>query len=66
MKMFTLAVYVPPANTDYCRNDILELFYGELESFSRSHKYVFLLGDFNSRTAELSITDGDILQQLGV
>ena len=63
------ATYIPPANTDYCRNDILERFCGELESFSRSHKYVFLLGDFNARTAELSdltITDDDILQQLGV
>ena len=63
------AVYVPPANTDYCRNDILEMFYNELETFSRSHRYVCIHGDFNARSAELSditITDDDILKQLGI
>lgn len=63
------AVYVPPANTDYCCNDLLEPLFNELENFSRSHKYVCINGDFNARIAELSditITDDDILKQLGV
>ena len=43
------------------------MFYDELETFSRLHKYVCLLGDFNARTSCLSdITTVDILQQIGV
>ena len=63
------AVYVPPAYTDYSKTDILEQFYQESELFTRSHKYVYLLGDFNTRTSALSditTTDDEILRQIGV
>ena len=48
-------VYVPPAYTDYSQTDILEQFYQESESFTRSYKYVYLLRDFNARTSALSV-----------
>ena len=45
------------------------MFYDELETFSRLHKYVCLLGDFNARTSclsDITTVDDDILQQIGV
>lgn len=62
-------VYVPPAYTDYSQNDILDLFYQEIENNSRLHKHVFVLGDFNARTSDLAdvtITDDAIFEQIGV
>ena len=62
-------VYIPPAYTDYNQSDILEQFYQESESFTRSCKYVYLLRDFNARTSALSditTTDDEILRQIGV
>ena len=65
------AVNVPPANTDYCRNDILDLFYNELDFFS-DHTNKFVHGDFNAHTTEFAkktkttktITDKGILKKL--
>ena len=36
------AVNVPPANTDYCRNDILDLFYNELDFFQITLTSLFM------------------------
>lgn len=63
------AIYIPPAYTGYSQADILDLFYQEVESFSRAHKYVLLQGDFNARTAvlpDVTLVDENILEQIGV
>ena len=63
------AVYLPPINSNYCQDRILNMFNDELETFSRSHKYVTLLGDFNARTGSLTditIPDDEMLHQIGV
>ena len=63
------AVYLPPINSNYCQDRILDMFYDELETFSRSHKYVTLIGDFNARTGSLTditIPDDEMLHQIGV
>ena len=63
MKMFTLW------QSKMYHQQILEMFYNELETFFRSHRYVCIHGDFNAHSADLSditITDDDILKQLGL
>ena len=52
--MFTLEQYMSHQQTDYSQTDILEQFNQESESFTRSYRYVYLLGDFNARTSALS------------
>ena len=47
----------------------MEQFYYELESFTRANKYVYLLGDLDTRTYALSdikITDDEMLRHIGV
>ena len=43
----------PPENTKYIKQDILDLFYSEVEQFNSTCKYVILLGDVNARTADI-------------
>ena len=47
------AVYVPPENSPYSRDCILEQFYFELDEHIRTFKNVILMGDFNARTSNL-------------
>jgi len=37
-------VYIPPANTRYFKQNIVDFFYAELESFTSSHTNVLLMG----------------------
>ena len=47
------SVYIPPEHTKYIKQDILDLFYSEVEHFNSTFKYVILLGDVNARTADI-------------
>ena len=42
---YFVTVYVQPAYIGYSQTDILEQFYHLLDSFARSYKFVYLLGD---------------------
>ena len=54
------AVYIPPDNSKYFRNDLHDLFYEELQKYATENKFIFLLGDFNGRTgAETDILNSD-------
>jgi len=46
-------VYIPPDNSKYFNNNLLDLFYSEVESFTSQHKFVIISGDFNARTSNL-------------
>ena len=48
-----MSVYIPPEHTKYIKQDILDLFYNEVEHFNSTCKYVILLGDVNARTADI-------------
>ena len=47
------SVYIPPEHTKYIKQDILDLFFSEVEHFNSTFKYVILLGDVNARTADI-------------
>lgn len=51
------SVYIPPDNTRFFKQNILDLFYSGVSEFNNNHDYVILLGDFNARTANLSDTN---------
>lgn len=44
-------VYIPPENSSYSSPKIFNEIENDLLSISINHKYICLLGDFNSRTA---------------
>ena len=53
-------VYLPPTDSRFNNPEELDLFEIEITSMSISHKYIFLLGDFNARTqSEKEFLDGD-------
>ena len=63
------AVYIPPVNSDYSVVQIYELFYSEVDHFSRANRNVILLGDFNARTScivDYTETDADIYEFLDI
>ncbi|CAG2227993.1 unnamed protein product [Mytilus edulis] len=47
-------VYIPPVNTNYTSKEAFNEIDVEFQRFSQNSKYIVLLGDFNSRTANLS------------
>lgn len=47
------AVYIPPENSDYSSESIIEQFYFELDENARAFKNMILMGDFNARTSNL-------------
>ncbi|VDI39621.1 Hypothetical predicted protein [Mytilus galloprovincialis] len=47
-------VYIPPVNTNYTSEEAFNEIDVEFQRFSQNSKYIVLLGDFNSRTANLS------------
>ncbi|CAC5372884.1 unnamed protein product [Mytilus coruscus] len=46
-------VYIPPVNTNYTSEEAFSEIDIEFQRFSQNSKYIVLLGDFNSRTANL-------------
>ena len=63
------AVYIPPVNSDYSVVQIYELFYSEVDHFSRANRNVILLGHFNARTScivDYTETDADIYDFLDI
>ena len=46
-------VYIPPENTRYSSDNAFHELEGEMITFSRNSKHIFLLGDFNSRTSKM-------------
>ncbi|CAC5415123.1 unnamed protein product [Mytilus coruscus] len=46
-------VYIPPVNTNYTSEEAFNEIDIEFQRFSQNSKYIVLLGDFNSRTANL-------------
>ena len=62
-------VYVPPANSGYNVNIILEKFHYEIDDFARSYKNLVLIGDFNARTSvltDVTETDADIYNHIDI
>ena len=45
------AVYIPPENSDYNLDGIMEQFYFEVDENVSSFKHVIMMGDFNARTS---------------
>lgn len=53
-------VYIPPERSNFFNDDEMALLESEITSFCSSNKYVFITGDFNSRTSELrDFTEND-------
>ena len=44
-------VYIPPENTKYFKQNIVDLMYADLESFVGSQSNVLLMDEFRARTA---------------
>ena len=47
-------VYIPPENTKYFKQNIVDLFYTELETYTSFFENVILVGDLNSRSASVN------------
>ena len=63
------AVYIPPENSDYNLECIMEQFYFEVDENARTFKNLILMGDFNARTSSLddfAEIDRDIFDQINV
>lgn len=58
-------VYVPPTQSKFFNEDEFELFQSEITKFCSEHDYVYLCGDINAQTGELSdyITDDKFLNR---
>ena len=48
------AVYIPPESSKYSSPDIFAQIENDLLSFTNTHKYICMIGDFNSRTSSLN------------
>ena len=54
-------VYIHPENSNFFNEDEFLVLETEITSFGSNYKYVFLSGDFNSRTSQLrDYTEADI------
>ena len=51
--VFFGVVYIPPDRTKYFSTDLYDSCMQEIEAFTSRHKYVVLMGDFNSRSSTL-------------
>ena len=63
------AVYIPPENSRYNSEGIMEQFYFEVDENSRSFKHLIMMGDFNARTsniADFAEIDEVIFDQINV
>ena len=47
-------VYIPPENTKYFKQNIVDFFYTELETYTSSFENVILVGDLNSRSESVN------------
>ena len=64
------AVYLPPAGSAYSGEEDFEILDILINNLQQRYKNIILIGDFNSKTEELSdfiiVNENDALYQLGV
>ena len=66
-KLLIGCVYIPPENRKYTSDRVFNEIENEMMSFSRNTKHIALVGDFNSRTSNLTdyiLSDEELINEI--
>jgi predicted GTPase len=66
-KLLIGCVYIPPENRKYTSDRVFNEIKNELMSFSQNTKHIALVGDFNSRTSNLTdyiLPDEELINEI--